>query len=337
MTLVTRSLGRTGLHVSPFTLGSMQFGSLVDQTAAARLVDMAIEARINSFDTANCYTNGLSEEILGQVLGKRRSKIVLATKFSVPMDSTDPNAGGTSRRNVIAACEASLKRLGTDYIDLYYIHRPFTQTAIDETLRALDDLVHAGKIRSIGTSSFAAWQVVEALWCAKELHLNRPVVEQMADSLLDRRAERELVPAAMTHGVGLTIWSPLVGGLLTGKYLQATESQARLSRDDPAWGARHFTPAAETAVAALADVAKTAGLTLTAMSLAWTLQRPGIASIVLGPRDVAQLEDQLAAGAVSLSAVTLALIDQIVPPGGVTVPYFLDDAWADFRPQPYGW
>jgi aryl-alcohol dehydrogenase-like predicted oxidoreductase len=337
MTLTTRQLGRTGLQVSPFTLGSMQFGSVVDQTEAARLVDMAIEAGINSFDTANCYTNGLSEEILGQVLGKRRSKIVLATKFSVPMDPTDPNAGGTSRRNVIAACEASLRRLGTDYIDLHYVHRPFTQTAIDETLRALDDLVRAGKIRSIGTSSFAAWQVVEALWCAKDLHLNRPVVEQMAYSLLDRRAERELVPAAITHGVGLTVWSPLVGGLLTGKYLQATESKSRLSRDDPAWGARHFTPAAETAVAALAEVAKAAGMTLTAMSLAWTLQRPGIASIVLGPRDVAQFEDQLAAGAVSLSAETLAQIDQIVPPGGVTVPYFLDDAWADFRPQPYGW
>jgi aryl-alcohol dehydrogenase-like predicted oxidoreductase len=337
MTLPMRTLGRTGLQVSPLTLGSMQFGSLVDEAEAVRLTDMAIEAGINSFDTANCYTNGRSEEILGRALGKRRAKIVLATKFSVPMDPTDANAGGTSRRNVIAACEASLRRLGTDYIDLYYIHRPFTQTAIDETLRALDDLVRAGKILSIGTSSFAGWQVVQALWCAKDLHLNRPVVEQAAYSLLDRRAERELVPAALTHGVGLTVWSPLVGGLLTGKYLGGNDAKVRLSRDDAAWGARHFTPAADAAVAALSAVAQKANTTLTAMSLAWTLQRPGIASVVLGPRNSAQFAEQLAAQAVTLDADLLAEIDTIVSPGGVTVPYFLDDSWADFRPQPFGW
>ena len=144
---------------------------------------------------------------------------MLATKFSVPTDTDDPNSGGTSRRTVIAACEASLRRLGTDYIDLYYIHRPFTQTAIDETLRALDDLVHSGKVRSIGTSGLAGWQLVEALWCAHDLGLNRPVVEQTAYHLLDRRAERDLVPAALTHGTAMTVWSPLAGGLLTGKYL----------------------------------------------------------------------------------------------------------------------
>src|SRR5262249_21657590 len=152
---------------------------------------------------------------------------------------------------VIAACEASLRRLGTDHIDVYYIHRPSTQTAIDETLRALDDLVRSGKVRYLGTSGFAGWQLVEALWCAHDLLLNRPVVEQAAYHLLDRRPERELLPAALTHDTAITVWSPLAGGLLTGKYVDGPPPSARLSPDD-AWGAKHFTPAATTAVAALA-------------------------------------------------------------------------------------
>jgi aryl-alcohol dehydrogenase-like predicted oxidoreductase len=163
-------------------------------------------------DTANVYAGGRSEEIIGRLTATKRDRILLATKFSVETDRQDPNSGGTSRRTTIAACEASLRRLGTDYIDLYYVHRPSTQIAIDETLRALDDLVHAGKIRSIGTSGFAGWQLVEALWCASDLRLNRPVVEQTAYHLLDRRAERELVPAARSYGTGLTVWSPLSGG-----------------------------------------------------------------------------------------------------------------------------
>jgi aryl-alcohol dehydrogenase-like predicted oxidoreductase len=333
----TRSLGRTGLQVSPLTLGSMQFGSAVDAAEAERLVEMAIARGVNSFDTANCYTGGKSEEVLGAALAKHRQTIVLASKFSVPMNATDPNSGGTSRRNVIQSCEASLRRLGTDHIDILYVHRPFTQTAIDETLRALDDLVTSGKIGLVGTSGFASWQVVEALWCASDLRLNRPAVEQMAYSLLDRRAERELVPAVLSNGLGLTVWSPLVGGLLTGKYLSAPPDGARLSPADHAWGARHFTDAANRAVADLARLAEEAGLSLTAMSLAWLLQRPGISSVVLGPRNTVQFAEQLVALDVTLSADLLEAIDRVVPPGGMTVPYFLDDSWADFRPQPFGW
>jgi aryl-alcohol dehydrogenase-like predicted oxidoreductase len=318
-------------------LGSMEFGSKVDESEATRLFLCAMDAGVNAIDTANVYASSRSEEIVGGLISGTRDKLILATKFSVPTDRQDPNSGGTSRRTVIAACEASLRRLQTDYIDIYYIHRPSTQTAIDETLRALDDLVRAGKIRYIGSSGAAGWQLVEMLWCAHDLGLNRPVVEQTAYHLLDRRAERDLVPAALTHDTALAVWSPLAGGLLTGKYLdQQRGSDARLSPDNE-WGAKHFTPHADTAVAALADCANQIGVPLTALSLAWTMQRPGITSIVLGPRNVDQLVGQLAASGVIITEELTKRIDEIVPPGGVTVPYYLDDSFADFRPQPFRW
>jgi aryl-alcohol dehydrogenase-like predicted oxidoreductase len=332
-----RPFGRTGLMISPVMLGSMEFGSKVDESEATRLFLCAMDAGVNAIDTANVYASSRSEEIVGGLISGTRDKLILATKFSVPTDSQDPNSGGTSRRTVIAACEASLRRLQTDYIDIYYIHRPSTQTAIDETLRALDDLVRAGKIRYIGSSGAAGWQLVEMLWCAHDLGLNRPVVEQTAYHLLDRRAERDLVPAALTHDTALAVWSPLAGGLLTGKYLgQQRGSDARLSPDNE-WGAKHFTPHADTAVAALADCANQIGVPLTALSLAWTMQRPGITSIVLGPRNVDQLHGQLAASGVMITDELAKRIDEIVPPGGVTVPYYLDDSFADFRPQPFRW
>jgi aryl-alcohol dehydrogenase-like predicted oxidoreductase len=337
MSMALRPFGRTGLMISPFTLGSMEFGSKVDATEASRLLDRAIDVGVNAIDTANVYASGRSEEIVGRMISGKRDRFILATKFSVPTDSHDPNSGGTSRRTVIAACEASLRRLHTDYIDVYYIHRPSTQTAIDETLRALDDLVRAGKIRYVGSSGASGWQLVEMLWCAHDLGLNRPVVEQTAYHLLDRRAERDLVPAALTHDTALAVWSPLAGGLLTGKYLGVRPgSEARLSSAD-GWGAKHFTPRADAAIAALAECAKEAAVTLTALSLAWTLQRSGITSIVLGPRTIDQLDDQLAALDVTVDEELSKRIDEIVPPGGVTVPYYLDDSFADFRPQPFRW
>lgn len=331
-----RPFGRTGLLLSPLSLGTMEFGSKIDEIEGANLFAAAIEAGVNVVDTANVYAAGRSEEILGRLIGSKRDRLIVATKFSVPTDSEDPNSGGTSRRTVIAACEASLRRLGTEYLDVYYIHRPFTQTAIDETLRALDDLVRAGKVRYIGSSGTSGWQLVDTLWAASDLGLNRPVVEQTAYHLLDRRAERDVVPAALTHDTALTVWSPLAGGLLTGKYLEQRTTDARLSPDD-AWGAKHFTPQSNTAVGKLADCARQAGVSLTALSLAWTLQRPGITGVVLGPRSTRQLEDQLAALDVSLEEELLDTIDQIVPPGGVTVPYYLDDSFADFRPHPHHW
>jgi aryl-alcohol dehydrogenase-like predicted oxidoreductase len=209
MNMGLRPFGRTGLRVSPFALGTMEFGAKVDENEAARLLDRAVDAGVNVIDTANVYAAGRSEQIVGHLISRRREHLILATKFSVQTDEHDPNSGGTSRRTVIAACEASLRRLRSDYIDIYYIHRPSTQTAIDETLRALDDLVHAGKIRYVGSSGASGWQLIEMLWCAHDLGLNRPVVEQTAYHLLDRRAERDLIPAALTHDTALAVWSPL--------------------------------------------------------------------------------------------------------------------------------
>src|SRR5215216_4483551 len=241
-----RSLGRTGMQVSKISLGTMLFGSETDEAEATALVERALEAGINSIDTANIYGRGRSEEIVGRVLaqiGKRHS-LVLATKVHVRMDDADPNAAGNHRRHIIEQCHASLRRLQTDYLDIYYIHRPSTEVPIDETLRALDDLVRAGYVRYIGTSSFAAWQILEALWAAKEYHMNRFVVEQTPYHLLDRRVERELLPMAQTYGIGLTIWSPLAGGFLSGKYRRgAPKPAAARFREDgapSAWVDRHF-------------------------------------------------------------------------------------------------
>ena len=329
-----RTLGRTGLNVSPFTLGSMEFGSKTPEEEAQRIYAMARDAGINTVDTANVYAGGRSEEIVGRLIKNDRQRIVLATKFSIPTDASDPNSGGTSRRTVIKACEESLARLQTDWVDILYVHRPFPGTAIDETLRALDDLVRSGKVRYIGTSSFAGWQLVEALWAASDLSLNRPVVEQLPYHLLDRRAERDMIPAALSNGVGLTVWSPLAGGLLTGKYLSGGDG--RLQRGN-AWGDKHLTEEADVVVRQLSKVAEATDLPLTTLSLAWTISRPGITSVVLGPRNTAQFADQLKALDAVISTGALADLDSIVAPGSVTVPYYLDDDWADFSPQLHGW
>ena len=336
-----RTLGRTGVSVTPLSLGTMLFGGAVDEATAARQVDLALEAGINSLDTANAYERGLSEEFLGRILRRtgRRDRLILATKFHVPMDEADPNSGGSSRRHIIAACEASLRRLRVDHIDIYYVHRPTTQVPIDETLRALDDLVHAGKIRYIGTSSFAAWQLLESLWVAKEYQLNRPVVEQSPYSMLDRRVERELLPMIGTYGIGLTVWSPLAGGLLTAKYRGgASPADSRLSREaDSSWDVKHFGEHVDGIVDAIAGLAAAKGCTPAQLSLAWLLAQPAVSSVVLGARTADQLAEQLGAVDVLLDDSDLAALDKISSPGRAIVPYYLDDSWADFRAHAYRW
>ena len=215
-----RSLGRTGTKVSTLCLGCLMFGGRTNETDSMDIIDRAIDGGINFFDTANMYVRGRSEEMVGKAFKRngKRPRIVLATKVHFRMDDEDPNAQGNSRRHIIEQCEASLRRLQTDYIDLYQIHRPCSDIPIDETLRALDDLIRAGKVRYIGSSTFAAWQVVESLWASKELGLNRFICEQPPYHLLDRSIERELVPMAQTYGTALIPWSPMAGGFLTGKY-----------------------------------------------------------------------------------------------------------------------
>ncbi len=336
-----RSLGRTGVQVSVLTLGSMLFGNGTDAAQAASLVDRALDAGINALDTADVYTRGESERILGDLLRRsgRRDRIVLSSKGYVRMDD-DPNAAGSSRRHIIEACNASLSRLDTDHLDVYYLHRPDTRVPIDETLRALDDLTRAGKIRYVGTSSFAAWQILESLWAAKEYRLERPVAEQAPYSLLDRRAERELLPMARSYGIGITVWSPLAGGMLTGKYRrEGTAAQDTRLRPGEVngWSERHFTEQAHTVVDTLVDLAKAKDATPAQIALAWTLTRPGISSLVLGARSLEQLDDQLGALTVELDSEDLAALDRVSPPGRAIAPYYLDDSFADWSPHQHRW
>ena len=227
-----RPLGRTGVKVSELCLGCMMFGAKTELEESCRMIDRALDGGINFLDTANVYSRGKSEEFTGEALKRngKRDRVVLATKVHGAMDDADPNASGNSRRHIIQQCEASLRRLKTDWIDLYQLHRPSTDIPIDETVRALDDLIRAGKVRYIGTSTFGAWQVVEALWAAKELGLNRFVSEQPPYNLLDRRIERDLVPMAQTYGLALIPWAPMASGFLTGKYKRTGADPAAARR-----------------------------------------------------------------------------------------------------------
>ena len=332
-----RSLGRTGVQVSPLCLGCMMFGGKTGPEDSYAIIDRAIDAGINFLDTANVYSRGRSEEVTGEALkrnGKRHS-IVLATKVHGRMDDNDPNAYGTSRRHIIEQCDASLKRLQTDY-DLYQLHRPRPEIAIDETLRALDDLVRAGKIRYIGTSTFAAWQVVESLWAAKEYGLNRTICEQPPYNLLDRRIERELLPMAQTYGIATIPWSPLAGGLLTGKYSRDTPPPAGSRFADVSSNPmlqRRMNDQIWDVIDGLKPLADEKDSSLSQFALAWVVHQPGVTSPIIGPRTMAQLEDNLKALDVTITDDDRAKIDSVIPPGRMVAPYYE----ADFGPHQYRW
>ena len=331
-----RSLGRTGMQVSTLCLGCMMFGGRTSQDESLPIIDRAIDAGINFLDTANVYSRGRSEEAVGAALKRngKRSRIVLATKVHGKMADDDPNAEGNSRRHIIEQCEASLKRLQTDYIDLYQIHRPSSDIPIDETLRALDDLIRAGKVRYVGTSTYAAWQVVESLWVARELGLNRFVCEQPPYHLLDRRIERELVPVAQTYGLALIPWSPLAGGFLTGKYRRG-EQRAAGTRFGEAneWADRHFTDAAFSVLDVVEKISQEKGCTASQLALAWVAQQPAVTSPIIGPRTMEQLEDNLGATGVEVTAKDRSRIDAVSPRGRAVVPYYE----ADFGPHQFRW
>src|SRR4051812_21502849 len=266
-----RSLGRTGVQVSVACMGTMTFGWEPDdwgshEEDALKVARKAFDLGINFFDTADVYARGVSETILGKAIKGKRHDTVLATKCHGKMSDTDPNAWGNSRRHVIEACEASLKRLQTDYIDLYQIHRPQPSIPIDETLTALDDLIRAGKVRYAGCSTFAAWQVCEAHYVAKSLGINGFVTEQPPYNLLDRRIERELLPFCRTYNYGVLPWSPLAGGQLSGKYLDGKADQGRYAKSDPM---HRISERSTEAVRALKAVADAEGVSLTTLSLAW--------------------------------------------------------------------
>lgn len=330
-----RPLGRTGVKVSNLCLGCMMFGGRTAAAEAHDIIDKALDAGINFLDTANVYNHGKSEEATGDALkrnGKRHS-VVLATKVHAKMGE-GPNDMGNSRRHIIEQCEASLRRLQTDWIDLYQIHRPQSDIPIDETLRALDDLVRSGKVRYIGTSTYAAWQSVESLWVSKELGLNRFVCEQPPYNLLDRRIERDVIPMAETYGLGIIPWSPLAGGLLTGKYHRdeppAADTRFGTMATNPIQQ-RRWTTAVFDVVEGLQPIADEKGVTLSQLSLAWCMQQRGVTSPIIGPRTMEQLEDNLLAANVTITAEDRKRIDDVIPPGRMASPFFE----ADFGPHPF--
>ncbi len=333
-----RSLGRTGVRVSELCLGCMMFGGRTGEEDSFAIIDRAVDAGINFLDTANVYSTGASEEVVGKALKRngKRDSIVLATKVHGPMDEDDPNARGNHRRHIIEQCEASLRRLQVDHIDLYQIHRPDSQVPIDETLRALDDLIRAGKVRCVGTSTYAAWQLVEALWAARELGLNRFVCEQPPYHLLDRRIERELVPFARTYGVALIPWSPLAGGFLTGKYSRdesRSPGDSRYGLEPRRLGRNHFTDAAFEVLETVQAIAQEKGCAPGQIALAWCKDKPGVTSPIIGPRTMEQLEDNLGAAEITLGEHDHARLDAAAPPGRAAVPYYD----ADFGPHPFRW
>jgi aryl-alcohol dehydrogenase-like predicted oxidoreductase len=309
-----RPLGRTGLMVSPYCLGTMMFGKIgnPDHEDCIRMLHKAVDFGINFIDTADAYSRGESEEIVGKALKGRRDNIVLATKFRLPMGD-DPNQGGSSRRWIFRAVDDSLRRLGTDYIDIYQLHRPTPDTDIEEILSALTDLIRAGKVRTIGASTFPASDIVEAHWVAERRALARFRTEQPPYSILNRAIEREVLPTCRSYGMGVMAWSPLAKGMLTGRY--------RKGQGTPDTPRAKYFPKAMTneesldAVEQLVPLAESAGITLTHMALAFVIAHPAMTSAIIGPRTMAQLDDLLAGAAVSLDDAILDRIDEIVPPG----------------------
>ena len=315
-----RQLAHTGVSVSKFCLGAMMFGAWgnPDHDDSIRIIHAALDAGINFIDTADVYGHGESEEIVGKALaGGRRDDIILATKFHNAMGE-DPNQQGNSRRWIIRAVEDSLRRLGTDWIDLYQVHRIDPRTDIEETLSALSDLVHQGKVRYIGSSTFPASQIVEAQWVARDRHLQRFVTEQPPYSMLVRAVEADVLPTCLRHGMAVMSYSPLTGGWLSGRWRKDTgqQSSSRANRLPERFDLSQ--PANQRkldAVEDLAQLAEQTGITLIQLAIAFVLNHPAITAALIGPRTMEQLESQLTAADVVLDEAVLDRIDQIVPPG----------------------
>ena len=325
-----RPLGRTGVSVSKFCLGAMMFGAWgnPDHDESVRIIHAALDAGVNFIDTADVYGEGESEEIVAKALaGGRRDNVVLATKFHNAMGD-DPNQRGNSRRWIMRAVEDSLRRLGTDWIDLYQVHRPDPGTDIEETLGALTDLVHQGKVRYIGGSTFPASAIVEAQWAARDRGLQRFVTEQPPYSILVRAIEADVLPTCSRYGMGVMSYSPLTGGWLSGRWRKDTgqQSSSRAARLPERFDLSH--PANQRkldAVEELAQLADEAGITLIQLAIAFVLRHPAITAALIGPRTMDQLEGQLAAVDVVLDDALLDRIDEIVAPGITINPE--DNSW----------
>jgi aryl-alcohol dehydrogenase-like predicted oxidoreductase len=313
------TLGRSGLRVSPFCLGTMTFGldwgwgSSVEDSK--RILDHYLELGGNFIDTANVYTRGHSEQIIGEHLGavpSRRERAVIATKLFGTMLSGEPNSGGAGRKALIAACEHSLRRLRTDYIDLYWMHCWDVHTPVEETMRALDDLVAAGKVRYIGFSDTPAWKVMEAQSIARFRGWTPLIALQLEYSLIERTIEGELVPAALEHGMGITPWSPLKSGVLSGKYTRANAGKLQGGRGE--WANSALTERAYTIIDALISIARELDSTPARVALSWVQHRAGVTSTIIGARTLEQLQDNLAALDVRLTQQQSARLDELSKP-----------------------
>ncbi len=331
-----RTLGRTGVQVSPLCLGAMMFGAWgnEDHDESVRIIHRAIDAGINFIDTADVYSRGESEEIVGRALAGRRDDVVLATKVHGAMGD-DPNQRGNSRRWIVRAVDKSLRRLNTDWIDLYQIHRPEPDTDIDETLGALTDLVRAGKVRYIGSSTFPASRIVEAQWVSEKRCRERFVCEQPPYSLLVRGVEADVLPTCLRYGMGVIPWSPLAAGWLSGRYRKG--SDAPESRRAQMLPRRYDMSLRENqrkleAADALARLAEEAGMTLIELAIAFVIRHPAVTAAIIGPRTMEHLESQLPAAEVELSDELLDRIDEIVPPGMNVNP--ADQGWQNPALEP---
>jgi aryl-alcohol dehydrogenase-like predicted oxidoreductase len=310
-----RTLGRTGIKVSSYALGAMMFGAVgnPDHEESIRIIHKALDAGINFVDTAEAYSNGESEEIVGKALKGRRDNIVLATKLrpSYMAMGDDPNQRGNSRRWIMTTVENSLRRLQTDYIDLYQIHRPDPDTDVEETLSALSDLIHGGKVRAIGSSTMPASDMVEAQWVAERRGLERFRTEQPPYSILDRGIESEVLPVAQRYGMGVLVWSPLAQGMLTGRVRKGQQTDLRRAARYKHITDEHRIDAVEQII----PVAAEAGLPMTHLAMAFAIAHPGVTSAIIGPRTMEQLDDVLAGMKVTLTDEILDRLDEIVPPG----------------------
>ncbi|MGC9520762.1 MAG: aldo/keto reductase [Anaerolineae bacterium] len=332
-----RSLGRTGVLVSPLCLGAMNFGGPTDEETSIRIIDRALDAGINFIDTANVYNRGESERIVGKALEQNgsRDRVVLATKVHGSMGE-GPNEGGNSRYHIIKACEDSLRRLQTDHIDLYQLHRPSLTIPQDETLRAFDDLIRAGKVRYIGCSTHPAWMVMEALSISEKMNLARYVSEQPPYNLLDRRIENELVPLAQKYGLALLPWSPLAGGILAGKYsLEMLEENeypegSRAERSGE-WFRSRVTRAGVKVAAKVQEMAEARGMNAAQLATLWCKDQPGVTAPIIGPRTMQHLEDALAVLDMSLSDEDRPLFDELVHPGNAVADFHNSNPWMKAR------
>lgn len=329
-----RSLGRTGVMVSPLCLGAMNFGGSTGQQESVAIINRALEAGINFIDTANVYNAGESERIVGQALKEngRRDEVVLATKVYGNMGE-GPNERGVSRYHIMKACEDSLRRLQTDRIDLYQLHRPSLTVPQDETLRAFDDLIRAGKVRYIGCSTHPAWIVMEALATSERYQLARYISEQPPYNLLDRRIENELVPLCQKYGMAILPWSPLAGGILAGRYSQAGDFPAgsRAARSGNEAFRERITGRGREVAEKVAEMAQERNMTATQLALLWVKDQPGITSPIIGPRTMAHLEDALAVLEMNLAEADRPLFDDLVHPGNAVADFHNSNEWMKAR------